>query len=112
MDCTGCVQLEIKTRVGFPVIVDAIVSSSLVKDCIISWHDLQKLGIISESFPDVVCTAGEEDQTRQLKESILSKYPDVISDVLPKRPMKGPEMEITFEDNQEIIPKRINTTRQ
>ena len=52
LDCRGNVLLEIKVG-PHKMVIDALVASNLHTECLISWDDLRRLGIISPSFPHV-----------------------------------------------------------
>ena len=59
MDCEGTTKLFVSNK-RYPVVnIDAIVSLSIKDDIIVSWHDLQALGILSPQFPNVVNSIGD-----------------------------------------------------
>ena len=53
MDCAGSTRFKIKHE-DKTIEVDALVSSDVSDEMLISWHDLQRLGVIHSSFPAVI----------------------------------------------------------
>ncbi len=119
--------------------IEFLITTSIKKEVIISWADLKSLGAIDESFPqlktkeDTVCAIGDETRdgsktegrTRSeqnkaddhkeleaLKNKIINKYSDVVSDTLPETPMNGPPMKIHLKEGANVRPSRVMTARQ
>ena len=61
-----------------------LVASELNHTALIGWQDLQKLRVITVSFPAIAAVARCYNE---LKTKILSAFPDVFSDTLDSRPM-------------------------
>ena len=103
MPCEGKLDLNI-SYMGRTVQVDAIVTSAMRNEVLISWHDLISLRVISHTFPRArVCNVDS-------LEKIQKDYPTVISNCLNKNPMTGPPMRIHLKED--VKPKRIVTARQ
>ena len=82
----------------------------IVADCsqsvLVSWHDLQKLGIIPGTFPACANSA----RIKCLKDIVICEFPEVFTDKLPDRPMNVETMHIHLKDK--AVPTRISTARQ
>ena len=123
MRCEGSCQLIFKTSAGWEVNVNALVSSSLDTEVLLSWHDLIALGILSEDFPapgDVIRSVAEAKRgsvdihdDEQLVAALKEEYKDVLCDDLPEgKFLEGPEMKIHLKPHVEVKPKRVTTCRQ
>ena len=66
MSCQGTTNLKL-THNGVRINANAIVSSSVKDEILISWHDLVKLGIIRQSFPSSTEEVGTPMHTLQKK---------------------------------------------
>ena len=116
LDCLGTVILTATTDEGTSAKIDALVVSDLSNEVLVSWHDLQALGIIPRSFPSSSASANSvqrlssayipEDSIEKIKED----FKDVLSDKLNSKPMAGPPMRIHLKEG--AIPFRISTARQ
>ena len=92
MPCEGKLDLNI-SYMGRTVQVDAIVTSAMRNEVLISWHDLISLRVISHTFPRArVCNVDS-------LEKIQKDYPTVISNCLNKNPMTGPPMRIHLKED-------------
>ena len=118
MRCEGSIKVRMSAPEGGDVCVDAIISSSLKDEILISWHDLQKMGILSADFPAVVSkvSVSEEDApemtSEELLESLKEEFVDVLCDDLPEgKVLDGPPMKIHLRTDKEIKPKRCYTAR-
>ena len=110
MNCEGNIQVTIRHK-DKEAQVDAIVSSSMDQEVLISWQDLQKLGIISDDFPNVVHATSARALGQNSLDQIKAEFKDVLSDTLKSTPMAGPQMKIFLKDGQ-IIPRHVITAKQ
>ena len=105
----GFIDLACVTEFGDAADIQCLVIDDLSDDLVVSWHDLQNLGMISSRFPvtgpssrgDVpagqvsVCRKGDATSAEEARDMLLKEYSDVFSDSLEGRPpMKGPDMRI------------------
>ena len=132
MQCDGRLLLQIQAN-GRTVEVNAIATPHLRDDLLISWHDLQRLGVISENFPKIqdTCSAvnipASVPQTNSARtdnscaacqapldsvEQIMENFKDVLSDELRTKPMSGSTMHIFLKDGVKIVPRRVLTARK
>ena len=74
--------------------------------CLIAWHDLQPLDIISNKFPARISASAIHDLTS----SIVNDFPLVFVDKLGKSPMNMPEMKIHLTDP--YVPHHVSKARQ
>lgn len=114
MDVSGAVTLLAGFQ-GMTATVEAIVSEDLTAEVLMSWHDIMNLGIISQNFPKVVearTATSFKSECKALEKEMLHMFPDVFSDRLGRRRMKGPDMHIHLDTKKEITPKRVLTARQ
>ncbi len=51
LGCVGNVLLDVQIDRGRRLIIDALVVNDLSSNCLIAWKDMQRAGIISNSFP-------------------------------------------------------------
>ena len=112
LQCEGEIKLTFTTLdQSKSVIVDALVVENLSSDVLVSWHDLQALGIISQSFPAALpphvrsVHQIENDSLDRIK----SDFSDVLGDKLKEEAMTGPLMHIDLEPGAK--PTRISTAR-
>jgi hypothetical protein len=137
MRCQGTIKL-FATLNGRETLVDGIVSSDMEEeDVLLSWHDLQKLGIISPEFPQnreaaaVKVVAGSEEagarscdkaagrssvdrtEVPQNLEAMKQKFADVLGTTLDEAAgaMKGPKMKIHLKEGH-VKPLSVTTARQ
>ena len=68
----------------------AIVARDVNHNVLVSWHDLQRLGVIPASFPACATTS----RMKCLRELILGEFKDVHRDVLSSNPMNVGDMKI------------------
>jgi transposase InsO family protein len=106
MHCEGSVQLSVKCNGGKCVTIDAIVSSDLENEILLSWHDLIKMGVLSEDFPKVHVM--HQDYIKAL----CNEFSDVLSDQLGDRVMKGPPMHISLRQDPNFKPPKVWTARR
>ena len=84
----------------------ALIARGMDFTCLIAWHDLQPLDIISNTFPARISASSSHDLTS----SIVNDFPSVFVEKLSKSPMNVPEMKIHFTDP--YVPYRVSTARQ
>ena len=61
---------------------EALVTTNLAHPVLLSWHDLIRLNVIDEHFPQMVNSV-----TMSTRLQILDKYPTVFKDNLDNNPM-------------------------
>lgn len=102
-------------------VINAIISSKIQEDLIISWHDLQEMGILHQNFPKIInisstnCYVNSHsqfnyDNIEELKDHLIKDYKNVISDDLNGKVLAGDPMRIHL--GGEVKPKRILTSKQ
>ena len=84
----------------------ALVARGMEFTCLIAWHDLQPLQVISDSFPSRISAATSHD----LKSAVVADFPSVFKDKLGEALMNVPKMSIHLTEN--YVPYRISTARQ
>ena len=101
MACEGYVRLATKGINGKDCIIDAIVSSDLHNDFLISWHDLIAMGVLPENFPTLNMTH------QDCKQILEREFHDVLSDRLGDKVLKGPPMHINLRKDVPIKPYKV-----
>ncbi len=124
MQCEGTCKFYAETDDGWCVRVDALVSSSLEDEILLSWHDLQALGVLPKHFPAVSDTfraVSEKmdfskvniNDDEQLVAALKAEYPDVLREDLEEgKFMTGPPMRIHLREDVPVVPTRITTAPQ
>ena len=92
---------------------NAIISPAIKEKVIIGQNKLQRLKVITETFPApiMVISQGRFNKIAGLKESLIKKYPTVLTDDLPQESMQGCVMKIHLTP-REKQPFLISTARQ
>jgi transposase InsO family protein len=104
MNCSGRFQAHIGKH-----LIDALASSDMSDDMLLSWHDLQRLGVLSEKFPARV----RQLTTDTIIEKLQKDFPEVLSDSLgPDQVMSGKPMHIHLRDDTPITPLCLYTARK
>ena len=103
LKCLGSTLLEIQTPT-IPVYVNCVVTRELEDDLLLSWHDLQILGVIPRNFPAILDPSSlrklsnhQDDDDVELEKifsKIKSDYSDVLSDELGERRMNVPPVKL------------------
>ena len=68
--------------------MDVLVSNAIQDEMLVSYKDLITLQIIPGGFPNTIIQKCREVTRIEPKESLLSEFPDVLSDELSPEPMK------------------------
>jgi hypothetical protein len=84
----------------------AIVARDLSHNVLVSWHDLQQLGVISPSFPACATT----NRLKCAAELIMDEFPSVFKNELSSKPMNVGNMKIHLTPSS--VPYRVSTPRQ
>ena len=108
MKCEGSIVIVVSVTDGPKVTINALVSSDLNDEILISWHDMISLGILHVDFPSLVKSVDVEDSL----ELITADFTDILDDKLGTKCMTGTPMTIHLQDGVDIVPKRILTARQ
>ena len=87
MDIVGEAKVVLKFD-GLKHTTFALVAWGMDFTCLISWHDLQPLEIISNTFPSRISASASHDLTL----SIVKDFPSVFVEKLGEQPMNVPEM--------------------
>ena len=82
----------------------AIVSEDVSYNVLVSWHDLQRLGVISSHFPACAVTSQAN------ADKICREFPEVFRDDLPDKPMNVGRMRVHLKENSK--PYSVSTPRQ
>ena len=92
--------------------VEAVISSDLHDDLLIGCEDLRRLKIIPANFPHQIVRA--VSSFASMKQKLLEKYPDALSDSLSPVPMQTADgyMHINMDKDatphQEVVARRIS----
>ena len=105
MDIIGEAEIVLKYD-GLVHRTFALVARVMEFTCLIAWHDLQPLQVISDSFPSRISAATSHDRTS----AVVADFPSVFKDELEEAPMNVPKMSIHLTEN--YVPYRISTARQ
>jgi len=111
MPCEGEIKFTARCA-GQTAEINAIVSSALQDEILVSWHDLQSLGIISKEFPAPIHAKQIITDFSKLMETFATEFEDVMRDTLSNEPMSGEPMVIRLKDNVDIVPRKCLTARQ
>ena len=84
----------------------ALVARGMEFTCLVAWHDLQPLQVISDSFPSRISAATSHDLTS----AVVADFPSLFKDELGEAPMNIPKMSIHLTEN--YVPYRISTSSQ
>jgi hypothetical protein len=107
MQCNGSVKLRVKKSNH---IINALVSADIKDEILLSWHDLQAIGIISQDFPNKI---RKIDSLLMITEDLKKSFPDVLNDdLIPGEMMKGPPMKIHLRKDIKITPNMQSVTRK
>ena len=111
MDVQGQCDLKISTaddqnKNTKTILSRAIVANSVSHPALISWHDLQSLGIISSQFP----TSCAVHDLNGMKDKLFAKFPEVFRDSLLPDPMVGDPVSIKLKED--AVPFRMSVARQ
>ena len=84
----------------------ALVVRGMEFTCLVAWHNLQPLQVISDSFPSPISATTSHDLTS----AVVADFPLVFKDELGEAPMNVPKMSIHLTEN--YVPYKISTARQ
>ena len=105
----GQVDLRAEAN-GVSATINALVSSCIKDEALISWRDLMSLQIIPRGFPNVIAKV-RTVTCKNTKKELMEEFPDVLSDELSEKPMNTDEpMKINLTAN--AIPKKVTTARR
>ncbi|TRY73443.1 hypothetical protein TCAL_11338, partial [Tigriopus californicus] len=108
-------QMSVAGRVVLELTVDCLVSSCMHNCMLISWHDLQNLGVIGPAFPlaasGEINTAVEDSSAiEEMKQDLRRQFHDVLSDSLaPDQRVVGDPIQIRL--TEDAVPYHANTSR-
>ena len=108
MSCPCEMKMVLQSDAGLTSSSLVLVSDDLQSPCLVSWHDLLRLGLIPKGFPHSVVQEVQIDG-EGLKEEFLRTFPDVISDELGFKAMEGPPIDIHLKKN--AVPHKVFTTK-
>ena len=119
MQCNGKTTLLVIGDGSTVHSIDALVTSSMTSEVIISWHDLITLGVLQANFPSTADSVAAVVQPRQqqcehkkVADILLQEFADVFKDRINPEPMAGGPMTIHLREDVEIKPKKCLTARQ
>jgi hypothetical protein len=102
MSCNGSVKLRTGDRNH---VINALITDDIKDKFLISWHDLQAIGVIPLEFPSRVFLVDTVLDATAVKEELKRSYSDVLNDDLsPGQAMSRPAMKIHLNDSTKIIP--------
>ena len=116
LDCSGSVNLLLFYE-GSTTAVNALVSNDLYEDFLLSWKDLQRIGVLSDHFPHLHDSpkgtkALSAVTTNDTLESLLAEFQDVFQEE-KVTPMHGEPMHIHIRKNDpEYRPLRMKVARR
>ena len=90
--------------------VDAVISSDLCDDLLIGCEDLRQLKIIPSNFPHQ--TVGAVTTLSSMKQSLLDKFPETLSDSLSPVPMKTADGDMHISMDRDAIPHQEVVARR
>ena len=109
--CKGNIPLEISVH-GRVIQVNALVASNLHTKCLVSWRDLQLLGIIHEGFPGPAGAVANAVAATETVESIMEEFADVFDESVIS-PMEGDPMHVHLRrDEPTYKPTRVSVARR
>ena len=115
LPCIGTVDLCIFYE-GRQTYLNALVADALHEDFLVSWEDLQRMGVLHDSFPRLAVTASNTARTTvtvpDTFESLLDEYQDIFQEETIT-PMHGPPMQIhLLRDGVGYRPLKVKTARK
>ena len=107
MKCLGSINLKMYSEIhDKEIMIDAIVTSDLTDDILISWHDLVEIGMLPSDFPyskvnQVEVVTNPEKEEPDIFESFKKEFNDVLGDTLndASGKIKGTPMNIYQKKN-------------
>ena len=105
MTALGSTQIMLRTKTA-NVNTQALVTTNLARPMLLSWHDLIRLKIINNHFPNPTALP-VESSTRS---EILERYPKVFKDTLDSELMLSEEVHLFLIPN--ATPYRLSAARQ
>ena len=105
MDIVGEANVVLKFD-GLKHTTFALIARGMDFTCLIAWHDLQPLDIISHTFSARISASASHDLTS----SIVNDFPSVFVEKLCRSPMNVLEMKIDLTDP--YVPYHVSTARQ
>ena len=109
---------------GRTIEVEALFSSSIEGEVLLSWQILKKLGVINSSFPNIQVRAAvastiqhpgdirQEREARVKLTKLIREFDQVFYEDGPLRTMKGDPMKIHIKTVVKIIPLNVCTPRK
>jgi hypothetical protein len=107
---------------GKSIEVVALVLSSIVDGVLLSWQDLQRLGVIDPDFPNIgaraavvsvgYSTVRTEQEARGVVAKMVEEFGLVFDEEGPLQTMKGDPMRIHMKEDVKIVPLNITCPRK
>ena len=118
LPCLGTVNLDVFYE-GKLTAIHALVAENLHEDFLISWKDLQRMGVLTNNFPCLAVTPFDFPATNQAIsksndtfEGLLDEFQDVFNEDSIS-PMHGPPMHIQLlRDTAGYRPLKVKTARR
>ena len=104
MQVLGSSKILMTTR-SRTVKTEALVTTNLAHPVLLSWHDLIRLKVINENFPQ-----SANSVTTATRLQILNTYSTVFQDTLDSRPMLTEKVHLFLKPN--AVPYRVSAARQ
>ena len=117
MSCEGTINLHFSfdDQNGHGINTEALVSSDLSNEILLSYQDQVNLGILPKGYPNAVQLSKACALKMDTLEAIREDFKDVLSDDLHSlecKCMSGPHMKIHMRDDVTVVPKKALTVRQ
>jgi hypothetical protein len=116
LDCLGTVTFDIDFQ-GKSTEVVALVSSSIANEVLLSWQDLQKLGVIDPDFPNIgareaVISVGYSTiRTEQKARGVVAQMVEEFSSVFDEDNERG-SYEDSYEGGRENCPTEHHMSKE
>ena len=104
MQVLGSSKMILNTK-SRSIKTEALITTNLAHPVLLSWHDLIRLGVIDEHFPQTVNSV-----TMSTRLQILDKYPNVFKDTLDQNPMITEKVHLYIKPNTVLY--RVSAARQ
>ena len=94
-----------------------LISPDITKEVLLGYKILHELGVVPKDFPQFPVSTIKDDvvsntcASSSLKTRLLSKFPEVLTSVLPQKPMETECMEIFLNDCVDVKPTHVINAR-
>ena len=92
--------------------IKPLVSSSIINEFIICWHNLVEMDVLPADFPSGRGHKFAQINTKDTLDSIITDFSDILTDELPPLPMTGCPMRIELDESKRIYTKKVETCKE